>query len=630
MWLAWSATRWRRGGSLKVAEELVFRAIADSTYDWETWVGSDGQTRWINPAVERFTGFSVSECLVMPNYPLCLVYPADRASITEALRSAAQGSAGNDLELRITHRDGSVRWAAMSWQSLITAGGRVLGYRTSIRDIADRKRSEERLLEALRRAQAGELARATLLTSVSHELRTPIHNLLGYAELLVRRRLDAEARKQVRIILEQGNVLLGLVDDLLDVSAAETRRVARPKERFDLRTVVENVAESHRARIEGKGLRLAVEVPDRPLPCRTDRAGTEQVLRILLDNASKYTNAGHVAVSARASEDGCIVQVKDSGIGIAASELSEIRRAFVRGGEASLRGVDGLGLGLAIADRVCARMGTTLTIESELNVGSCFSLRIPKAVPAERKRRSKRTSRRPTLDVLVVDDRALGRELVAEMVRALGCRSDVAAGAREALAKTLEHHFDVVLLDVHMPELDGYATIHLLRAQLSASGRRLRVIALTADVFAIGDLERHGFDGHLEKPLSMDALETMLFPKDDEAAETPSVRPRSLDVLNDPRAGGGTSLWSRFAPKIIAELRALAKMLREGTEVEHARTVHSLKGTAQIVQGSSVMAAIEALQVAIASGDRDVIAARRAEVAGAAEALAAELEHRPE
>ncbi len=619
-------TRSRRGGSLKVAEELVFRAIADSTYDWETWVGSDGQTRWINPAVERFTGYSVDECLVMPSYPLCLVHPPDRASITEALRSAAQGSAGNDLELRVEHRDGSVRWAAMSWQSLITAGGRVLGYRTSIRDIADRKRSEGRLLEALRRAQASELARATLLASVSHELRTPIHNLLGYAELLARRKLDSESKKQVRIILEQGAVLLSLVDDLLDVSAAETRRVARPCERFDLRAVVENVSESHRARIEGKGLQLGLELPSKSVPCKSDRAGTEQVLRILLDNAAKYTNHGHVMICVRPTEDGAIVDVKDSGMGIDPSELSEIRRAFVRGGDASLRGIDGLGLGLAIADRVCARMGATLTITSELGVGSCFSLRIPKAAP--KPKRTKRTNHRPVLDVLVVDDRALGRELVAEMVRALGCQSDVASGAREALMKISLRHFDVVLLDVHMPELDGYATIHLLRAQLSASGRQLRVIALTADVFAIGDLERHGFDGHLEKPLSMDALEAFLFPKEEKSADS-SSQPRAIDVLNDPRAGGGTSLWSRFAPKIITELRTLARALREDPETDHVRTVHSLKGTAQIVQGTALIAAIEALQTAITSGDREGTASGKALVAEAADALADELELRP-
>ena len=109
----------------------AFRAIADSTYDWETWVGPDGRTRWINPAVERLTGRTVAECMAMPDYPLCLVHPSDRPSIAEALRAAARGTAGNDLELRIQHGDGSVRWAAMSWQSLLTEAGRAVGYRTS-------------------------------------------------------------------------------------------------------------------------------------------------------------------------------------------------------------------------------------------------------------------------------------------------------------------------------------------------------------------------------------------------------------------------------------------------------------------------------------------------------------------
>ncbi len=130
---------------LQESEER-FRAIADYTYDWESWLGTDGTVRWINPAVERLTGYTVEECLAMANYPLSLIHPEDRASVTGALRTARANSSGNDLTFRILHRTGDIRWMAMSWQTVYASNGDSMGLRTSIRDFTDRKRAEEMTL----------------------------------------------------------------------------------------------------------------------------------------------------------------------------------------------------------------------------------------------------------------------------------------------------------------------------------------------------------------------------------------------------------------------------------------------------------------------------------------------------
>ena len=181
----------------KASDHPHYRAIAQYTYDWESWIGPRGKVRWINPAVERITGYSVRECMQMSDYPLRMVVPGDRSRIAEALHSAARGSVGNDLEFRVLRKDGALRWVAMSWQSILERGRR-RGYRTSIRDIDQRKAFEQALHEARHQAERAVRSKAEFLANVSHELRSPAQCIRGFAELMALSQLDESQRRYLR------------------------------------------------------------------------------------------------------------------------------------------------------------------------------------------------------------------------------------------------------------------------------------------------------------------------------------------------------------------------------------------------------------------------------------------------
>ena len=322
-----------------MSELSPFEAIANCTYDWETWVSASGETRWVNPAVERMTGHSPEACLKMPDYPAALVDPEHHAKLNTALESARRGDSGNDLELRLKPLDGVERWGAMSWRPLRLTDGTELGYRTSIRDITERKRMEARLRAALSRAEASERARAQLLANVSHELRTPIHNLLGYAELLESCPPPRpEAREWLGVIRREGETLLGLVDDLLQLSARDAQPEIVRRAWFDPRALLARTAEAHRAQIESRGCALQVDLGALPDRLWGDARALEQIVRNLLDNARKFTDAGHVRLAAGVVDPGEVwIEVSDTGRGMDQGAFADLRRPFARADAAKSR-----------------------------------------------------------------------------------------------------------------------------------------------------------------------------------------------------------------------------------------------------------------------------------------------------
>jgi PAS domain S-box-containing protein len=587
----------------------AFKAIADFTYDWESWIGPEGATRWVNPAVERITGRTPAECLEMPDYPLGLVHPHDRETIAAAMSGAASGGSGNDLEFRVLRPDGELRWCAMSWQPLTGEHGKRLGYRTSVRDISERKRMEQRLRAALARAEESDRTRAAFLAGMSHELRTPIHNLLGYADLLSRCHLGAKPQHWLEIIRDQGEALVDLVDDLLDLSAHDAQRSQRPNEPYDPTDLIRRTTEAHRARIEGKGLQLETELASLPDQILGDARGVAQILRNLLDNARKFTLEGRIAVSAQLHEQGAaqqlVISVSDTGIGMDPNQVEELRRPFARAETSRDRKEEGVGLGLALIDRLVSQSGGELQIVTAEGSGSRFTVTLPVIRAREKtsQRREALAKGPPAESVLVVDDQPVSRELAQEFLEQLGCHWHTAASAHEALLACQQHEFDIVLMDLHMPKIDGVRAAQLIRAQLSPSGRQPRIVAMTADLFAP---EVASFDGFLPKPVRLEALRQCLAaqsntdvdrlgsrPSRDTDGELPALGARPIlddariSELKQTKTASGATFFERFARPTIEELSAIAEHLRgnpaDVSEDSPAMLYHRLKNSASIV-----------------------------------------------
>ncbi|MBS1370550.1 MAG: PAS domain-containing protein [Lentisphaeria bacterium] len=385
-----------------------------------------------------------------------------------------------------------------------------------------RAATQEDLKEALRQAQAGEKAKSFFLASVSHEIRTPLNAVIGFAELLKNGNVaEKDAREYLDSIVFSGNSLLQLINDVLDLSKLEAGQMSLVLDPVDFRQLCSDVMKIFTYRAMEKELRLEMEVPEMPL-LRLDQMRMRQILINLLGNALKFTPAGSITVRAgfHGHEDGTGTlrfSVTDTGIGIAKADQSKLMQPFVQ--LSNLRGTNsgnnGTGLGLAISRRLLGVMGGSMSLESEPGKGSTFTATLPEvriAAEAERPRQVPERNSPPAcgkeLSLLLVDDVMMNLKVLDAMCRKLGMRCTLASSGREALEKMRRQHFDAVLTDMWMPEMNGEEFSAACRRdpQLSATP----IIAVTADIEADKDFSTEMFSAVLLKPVTMEKIREVL------------------------------------------------------------------------------------------------------------------------
>lgn len=618
------------GGVKGEAAAIPFRAIADATYDWESWLGRDGRLLWVNPAVERITGYGVEASLAMAGYPLPMVLPEDRPKIERILEGAGAGSSGNDIEFRVLRSDGEIRWAAISWQSIAGDDGRSLGIRTSVRDIQERKRAEQRLHEALVVAEQAAVARQAFLANTSHELRTPLQCILGYAQLLAAGEVDAEKNRKIGLIVQQTETVLEIVSNVLEMAALQVRAPEIVEEVFDLHDKVAGIIEAVRPLTTGKPVELRLEIgEDVPRRVRGDRLRVRQVLTNLVANAIKFTERGSVVLRVFRRARGRIrFVVEDTGIGIAKSDLAKLFTPFMRAEDGVRRGHGGTGLGLSIARALTDAMGGQIRVRSRPGEGSRFTVDLP--LPAAPRTAAPAEPRRPTgrgrerLEVLVVDDSPAGRELVCEMLEGLGVGVRSAATGEEAVAKVMGDPPDLIIMDLQMPGLDGAATAQLIRALTPPDARRPRIVALTANTFgrAIALGPSGGMDGFLVKPARIADLRALVERIADEveigSAPTGSagaslvspeevLDPAVVRDLASARARDGRSLLEVTAQRVLEDtpdcLRQIESALRRRELSPAASLAHRIKGNCLILGAANAAEWAQRLDDALTRDD---------------------------
>ncbi|CAA7627893.1 Multi-sensor signal transduction histidine kinase [Candidatus Terasakiella magnetica] len=334
-----------------------FRAIADYTYAWENWIGSDGALHWVNPAVERITGYSVGECEAMTDFPLPMVLDEDRPKVRTHMDEARTGGSGQDAEFRILRRDGKVIWVAMSWQPIFNQEGRALGSRSSIRDITLQKESGDMLLEA-----KGELER--MVFAASHDLQEPIRQIQTFVQRLQRDLGDdiPHAAMPSLDAIREGATQLGLqVKGMLDYS-----RSTRAMSAFvpvDIKGVVESVATECGSM--APKMPPVFTVGDLPV-VPGDPVLLSLLFENLIGNAVKFSRPGiapEIAIAAVQDGAGWRIDIADNGIGIDPEYLGTIIRPFSRLYSRST--FPGAGLGLASAAKVARVHGGRLWLDSD-------------------------------------------------------------------------------------------------------------------------------------------------------------------------------------------------------------------------------------------------------------------------
>lgn len=443
------------------------------------------------------------------------VHPDERDGLNKILDHSITTGAPYFGEFRLRMPDGNWRWLAGHGRVMTagSAGRRMMGVNY---DITARKELEREIVEARQTAESASQAKSEFLANVSHEIRTPLTAILGCAEVLHDDIKDESNRELTRLIKNQGELLLGILNDVLDLSKIEAGKIEIQEKPCSLAPIIADVRSLLEPQAEEKGISLSAKVATKmPPQIVSDPLRLRQVLLNLVGNAIKFTDEGHVTIECRYDDGWQVFAVHDTGIGIPQEDQTRIFDAFEQIEAGETRTAQGTGLGLAICQKLIKMLGGKLTVESTVGEGSTFEVRLPApdaenlewisldAIPLD-PRKSGVFPQQLNCRVLVADDTRSIQFLITRMLHDRVNQLTVVEDGNAALdeirrASAAGQPYDVILMDMQMPHLDGYTATKNLRSE----GIETPVIALTASAMP-GDMEKclkAGCNGYLPKPL---------------------------------------------------------------------------------------------------------------------------------
>lgn len=514
-----------------------------------------------------------------------------------------------------------------------------------LRDISDAQKAEAALVAARDEAQAAEQTKTNFIAVMSHEMRTPLNGVIGALDILERGTLAAGQERFLTLARTSAQQLLRHVNDVLDISRVESGHLEVQGDRFDFPALIASLIDPLRSAAAQKGLSLDVEMLGSFPALRGDAFRIGQIVQNFVSNAIKFTDAGGITVEAEVQElsDGKAeveLRVIDTGLGIAEADQERIFQDFVMVDPSHGRSVGGTGLGLAISRRLSRAMGGEVGVESEPGEGSCFWLRLPLALDtpevaepplgrgdgnsAQEGREAQGASDAGVtpipLEILVVEDNETNRIVLEEMLNHLGHRVALAIDGGEGVEKARAQRFDVILMDLSMPLMDGWTAASVIR--MEGASRKSRILAVTAHARPDQNhqLEDAGIDGWLTKPLSIRSLAEALSRgpsgKGSQAAE-PDAEGRGEVILDRERL---SDLKQVTSPEVLQRLMSTFRAEMEATALaqsaasgsnsmqELSQVYHSAAGAAAVLGAVSLRQCLADLETACLAGDQSAVA----------------------
>ncbi len=535
--VAMDITRRKMAECALTEREARLRNIVENALEIIYTLTPEGMISYASPRWTELIGHQ-SPDLVGRSF-VSFLHPSDRAVFQSYFAAVAAGDRQNRrIEFRIENCNGLWRWYSTTLSTVKDPQGAPKEFVGIAEDITDRKRAEEELRKAKEAAEAATLAKTEFLTNISHEIRTPMTAILGFAEILlesIERPQDVVAANTIK---RNGEYLLRIINDILDLSKIETGHFITEQARCSPRELIEDVLSMMKVRADAKGLPLLLEFAG-PIPqyIHTDPIRLRQILINLIGNAVKFTEEGHVCIQVRLAENDkkkTVLECKiiDTGIGMSEEQINRLFEPFTQGDTTTSRKYVGMGLGLALSKRLAGMLGGDIAFSSVKGKGSTFVLTVGagslegvrmlqtsdplEGQPSSMHGLTSPVSQQLSGRILLVEDGLDNQRLLALILRKAGAKVTIVNNGKEALEKVLAEQkkylaegiqtspFDVILMDMQMPEMDGYeATWRLREMDYTAP-----IIALTAHAM---DHDREkclgaGCDEYLTKPIDRETL----------------------------------------------------------------------------------------------------------------------------
>lgn len=507
--------------------EQEYRSLFENTV--EAIFRASGQGHFIsaNPALADLLGYPSPEQFLSAITDIgsqCFAKPED---LNRFLSELASDNRVIGFETQWLRQDGSTVYVSISAHRQLDEQGSAIYYEGSLTNITERKakeKAERQQREAQigrEKAEAASQAKSEFLATMSHEIRTPMNGILGMAQLLDRGNLSHEQQQQVQAIYQSGQSLLSILNDVLDFTKAEAGQSQLDQAPFSVRKVIDELNVMLKPMTQEKQLQLQLTITD-PLPQQVlgDRRSLGQILMNLCSNAIKFTEQGYIriTISCQRQDDRANIRfvVQDSGIGIPQESHSRIFQQFSQADSSITRRYGGTGLGLAISKQIVEMQQGQIGFSSEADKGSQFWFEIPyplpEPTPQEQTDQEQPDSQQTALRILLVEDTEINQQVAKGLLESDGHKVDIAPDGYTALALHSKNSYDLVLMDIHLPDMDGMETTRNMRSHSDPAKANIRIIALTASVTEaeINNYHAAGIDAVIGKPLQFEELQQLI------------------------------------------------------------------------------------------------------------------------
>ncbi|MVN92394.1 PAS domain S-box protein [Mucilaginibacter aquatilis] len=494
----------------KAEEQLTMLSlVAGNTMSGVVINDANGNVEWINDAFEKITGFNI-EHVKGKHLGDVLTGEHTDLSIIQHARDLSKNKQSFEVDLLVYRQDGQPLWISVINSVILDEEGRVKKYIEVIIDITAKKKAEMELIQAKEAALQLSRAKDMFISVMSHEIRTPLNAVIGMSHLLAEDNPTESQKENLSILKFSAENLMTLINDVLDFTKIETGNIELEKTSVDLRELVHSVVSSMRHNINGKEIYFKESIAsDVPQCILGDRTRLIQILLNLASNAVKFTENGGVTIDLKVIEQSAQevrirFAVTDTGIGIPADKTNTIFESFKQASTDTTRKYGGTGLGLAITKRLVELHESRINVDSEIGRGSTFWFTITfKKADNTSTMSNEGAEIGLKINVLVVDDNQINRLLINKVLKKWNVQADFAENGLEAVQKvTANRNYDVVLMDIHMPEMGGLEATQVLRAKEDDYFKTLPIIALTASMLSnqLNQIEESGMNDFILKP----------------------------------------------------------------------------------------------------------------------------------